>query len=363
MSRILVVNAGSSSVKLSLLDGTGTERTDSVDPDDAAGGIARFLTGTADPDGVGHRVVHGGTEFTGPVRVDDDVLDRIERLRTLAPLHQGPAVAALRHTREALPGVGQVACFDTAFHATMPAAASTYAVPARWRDEFGVRRYGFHGLAHEWAARRTAQILGRPVGDLRIVNAHLGSGASLCAIHGGVSVDTTMGFTPTAGLVMGTRSGDLDPAVPLWLVERGLDRAEVAEDLDRHSGLLGLTGRSDTRVVEEAAGRGDPEAVLALQVWAHRARAQVAAMVAAMGGIDALTFSGGVGEHRPGMRARITDGLGFLRIALDHGRNERADGGGDAVISPDGSAVTSLVVGAREDLVVAEQVRSVLDRP
>ncbi|MBW0102722.1 acetate/propionate family kinase [Pseudonocardia sp. KRD291] len=358
--RVLVVNAGSSSVKLALLDGDRTERSDSVAPDEAADGLERFLDGTDPPDGVGHRIVHGGREFTGPVRLDDDVLGRIADLRTLAPLHQDPAVQTVRRARSALPDVAHVACFDTTFHRTLPPAAHTYAVPARWRDELGVRRYGFHGLAHEWAGRRTAALLGRPEGELRTVNAHLGSGASLCAIHGGVSVDTTMGLTPTAGLVMGTRSGDLDPSVPLWLAARGLDPEQVAEDLDLRSGLLGLTGRSDAREVEDAAGRGEPDAVTALQAWAHRARAEVAAMAAAMGGIDALTFSGGVGEHQPRMRARVAEGLGFLGVEIDQDRNDAALGEDDGIISPAGCAVASLVVTAREDLVVAEQVRAVL---
>lgn len=226
--RVLVVNAGSSSVKLSVLDGNRTEHTGSADPHDTERALADLLSGPDAPDAVGHRVVHGGPDFTGPVVVDDEVLDRIDALRALAPLHQGPAVTALRQARAALPGTPQVACFDTAFHATLPAAAHTYAVPRRWRAELGVRRYGFHGLAHEWAARRAAGLLGRPLGELRIVTAHLGSGASLCAVDRGRSVDTTMGFTPTAGLVMGSRSGDLDPAVPLWLVEQGMDRAGTA---------------------------------------------------------------------------------------------------------------------------------------
>lgn len=358
--RILVVNAGSSSVKLSLLDGDRTERSDSLAPDDAADGLERFLDGIEPPDGIGHRVVHGGSEFSGPARVDDDVLGRIAALRELAPLHQDPVVQALRRVRAALPDVAQVACFDTTFHSTLPPAAHTYAVPARWRQKWGVRRYGFHGLAHEWAGRRTAHLLGRPLREMRTVNAHLGSGASLCAIHGGVSVDTTMGFTPTAGLVMGTRSGDLDPAVPLWLAGQGLDATQVADDLDRRSGLLGLAGYADPRDVEDAAARGEPYAITALGVWAHRARAEVAAMAAAMGGIDALTFSGGVGEHQPRMRARMSEGLGFLGVELDSDRNRAARGADDAIISPDGSAVATLVVTAREDRIVAEQVGTFL---
>ncbi len=358
--KILVVNAGSSSVKLSLLDGDETVHSDSVDPDQAGDALAKLLDGDGAPDAVGHRVVHGGLDFTGPVLVDDGVLARIEALRSLAPLHQGPSITALRQARDALPHVPQVACFDTAFHASLPAAAYTYAVPQRWRTELGVRRYGFHGLAHEWAARRAAELVGRPLGELRIVTAHLGSGASLCAVQRGRSVDTTMGFTPTAGLVMGTRSGDLDPAVPLWLVHQGLDAAEVADDLDHRSGLLALAGASDARTVVEAAEGGGRAAEAALAVWAHRLRGQIAAMAAAMGGLDVLAFGGGVGEHQPALRARAADRLAFLGLALDDARNAAARGG-DAEIGAAGAAVRSVVVAAREDLVVAGQVRQVLE--
>jgi acetate kinase len=357
--RVLVVNAGSSSVKLVVLDGDEIMKRDSVDPGEAEEALGELLGERVDA--VGHRVVHGGTRFTRPTLVDDEVLAGIEDLAALAPLHQGPAVAALRQARAALPGVPQVACFDTAFHRTMPAAAYTYAVPERWRAEFGVRRYGFHGLAHEWAARRAAELVGRPVEDLRTVTAHLGSGASLCAVDRGRSVDTTMGFTPTAGLVMTTRSGDLDPSVPPFLIRRGLDAGEVADALDRASGIAALAGPSDLRDVLEFAECGDDDAIFALEVWGHRARALVAAMAAALGGIDVLAFSGGVGEHQARLRAAVVDGLGFLGLALDADRNSAAQGG-DAVIGAGGAPAATVVVKAREDLVIAEQVRQVLDR-
>jgi acetate kinase len=350
--RVLVVNSGSSSVKLTLLDGDDVVKDESVDPADAHDALAGLVAER--PDAVGHRVVHGGTRFTGPTVVDDDVVRGIEDLAALAPLHQGPALDALRQARDALPGVPQVACFDTAFHRTLPAAASTYAVPARWRTEYGVRRYGFHGLAHQWAARRAAELVGRPVGELRTVVAHLGSGASLCAVDGGRSVDTTMGHTPTAGLVMGSRSGDLDPAVPTYLIGRGEDPAAVASALDRDSGLRALAGTPDMREVLTRADAGDDDAGLAVDVWAHRARALVAGMVAALGGLDVLAFSGGVGEHQPRLRARIVDGLGFLGLHLDHARNEAATGG-DAAVGD-----STVVVHAREDLVIAAEVREAL---
>lgn len=355
MSRVLVVNAGSSSVKLAVLDGDEAVEQQSVEPGDTEV-LESLLTGGVDA--VGHRVVHGGDRFHGPALLDDGVVAAIQQLGVLAPLHQGPALAAVRHTRAALPDVPQVACFDTAFHAAMPAAAATYAVPRRWREEFGVRRYGFHGLAHEWSARRAAQLLGRQTDGLRVVTAHLGSGASLCAVHGGRSVDTTMGMTPTAGLVMSTRSGDLDPAVPPYLAGRGLAPGEVAHALDHDSGLVGLCRQRDLREVLTVADLGEYDALLALDVWTHRVRASVAGMAAAMGGIDVLAFSGGVGEHLPELRARVVAGLGFLGVALDADANAAARG--DAVIGAGGAAAATVVVTAREDLVIAAQVRGLL---
>lgn len=375
---VLVVNAGSSSVKIRLVgpDDTLLHRADlpaqrgRFDPAEllaalrGAGEVDSGRIGPGRIDAVGHRIVHGG-RFARPVRLDDGVLAELGPLAELAPLHQPPALAAARAVQEALPGVPGVACFDTAFHATMPAAASTYAVPARWRTDLGVRRYGFHGLAHEWAARRASELTG---GHPRTVVAHLGSGASLCAVAWDGdrprSVDTTMGFTPTAGLVMGTRCGDLDPSVPLWLVRRhgtepGLDADAVAEALDHGSGLAGLAGSADMRVVLDAERAGRPEAVLAVQVWLHRVRAGVAAMAAALGGIDALVFSGGIGENAATLRARTVDGLGFLGLALDEPPAD-AHAGTDVDIGAASAAARTFVVHAREDLVIAGQVRRLL---
>jgi acetate kinase len=359
-ARVLVVNAGSSSVKIALLDGDEVVTRETVDPGEAEDALGKSLG--EEVDAVGHRVVHGGARYTRPTLLDDDVVAGIEDLRDMAPLHQGPALDALRQARAALPDVPQVACFDTAFHTTIPAAAHTYAVPRRWRDELGVRRYGFHGLAHEWAARRAAELVGRPPEELRTVTAHLGSGASLCAVDRGRSVDTTMGFTPTAGLVMGTRSGDLDPSVPPYVIRDGLDAGEVAAALDRESGLQALAGSSDLRDVLAGVDAGDGDAGLALEVWVHRARGLVASMAAALGGVDVLAFSGGVGEHQPRLRAAVVDGLGFLGLALDAGRNAAAgaDGEVDAVVGADGSPAAVVVLEAREDLVIAEQVRGLL---
>ena len=364
--RVLVVNAGSSSVKLRVLDPGGPVVHREDLPADAGrtppGALPAALERAAahGVDAVGHRVVHGGPDFTGPAVLDADVVTRIRRLATLAPLHQPPAVAGMRASARVLPGVPAVACFDTAFHATVPDAASTYAVPAAWRDEHGVRRYGFHGLAHDGAARRAATLLGRPVEGLRVVVAHLGSGASACAVVSGRSVDTTMGFTPVAGLVMATRSGDVDPAAITWLVAHaGLEPAAVDHALGHASGLLALCGHADMRAVLDAAGGGDPAAARAVDVWVHRARAQLAAMTAASGGLDALVFSGGVGENAPALRRRLVDGLGFLGLALDPDADAAAVGAEGDVSAP-GAPARTVVVHAREDLVIAGQVAATL---
>ncbi|NMH97540.1 acetate/propionate family kinase [Pseudonocardia acidicola] len=370
--RVLVVNAGSSSVKIRLLDGdTLVDGVDLAadrgrpDPAELTAALRRF----APVDAVGHRVVHGGRIFTAPVPVDDAARRALAALVPLAPLHQAPALAALDATSALLPGVPAVACFDTAFHADLPAAASTYAVPARWRDEFGVRRYGFHGLAHEWAARRAAALV---PSARRVVVAHLGSGASLCAAavdpaDGAArvrSADTTMGFTPTAGLVMGTRCGDLDPAVPLWMVEHArLAVADVAHALDHESGLLGLAGDADMRAVLAAERAGRSDAALAVEVWLHRLRAGIAAMAASLGGLDVLVFSAGIGEHQPELRRRALDGLGFLGLGLDPVADAAVGDDADADVTAGGASARTLVVHAREDLVIARAVRAVLGRP
>ena len=363
--RVLIVNAGSSSIKVRLLDDDALVHQTDLSADRGRpepGALEQALDGLGRIDAVGHRVVHGGPHRHGPVLVNDAVLAELDELAALAPLHQPPALAALRATRSALPEVPAVACFDTAFHAGMPAAASTYAIPARWRDELGVRRYGFHGLAHEWAARRAAVLAGP---GLRTVVAHLGSGASACAVAWDGdrprSVDTTMGFTPTAGLVMGSRSGDLDPAVPLWLVESaGLAAADVAGALDRESGLAGLAGSADMRDVLAGERAGRPDATLAVEVWLHRLRAAVAAMAAALGGLDVLVFSGGIGERAPDLRRRAVEGLGFLGLAVDEHANAAADPDGETDVSADGASARTLVVHSREELVIGAQVRALL---
>ena len=279
-------------------------------------------------------------------------------LVALAPLHQPAALAALDIARNALPRARHVACFDTAFHATLPAFAVTYAIPAAWRDDLGVRRYGFHGLSHAYAARRGAALLERGLAGSRLVTCHLGAGASLCAVRDGYAVDTTMGFTPLEGLVMATRSGDLDPGLMLWLLRHQGIEPDVLEDaLERRSGLLGLAGTADMRVVLSQAAEGSPTAQLALDVYAHRLRKSIAAMAASLGGLDVLVFTGGVGERSPAVRERATAGLGYLGVTVEAERNEAAIGGEDCDISDSAAKVRTLVVRAREDIEIARQTR------
>ncbi|HEY7198718.1 MAG TPA: acetate/propionate family kinase, partial [Candidatus Dormibacteraeota bacterium] len=322
---------------------------------------ARLLGGMDGIDAVGHRFVHGGPRLTGPVRLDDHVERELRSLVDLAPLHQPPALAGAALTRRLLPGVPAVACLDTAFHAGLPAAAATYAVPPEWRERHGIRRYGFHGLSHAYAARRTAELLDRPAAALRVVTCHLGAGASLAAVRGGASVDTTMGFTPLEGVVMATRAGSIDPGIALWLErQRGLSADEVFDALEHRSGLAGLAGTADMREVLRQAAAGAADARLALDVYVHRLRAAVAAMAAAMDGLDALAFTGGVGERAPEVRAAAAAGLGFLGVAIDAERNAAASGDPDADIGAAGARVRVLALRAREDLEIARQVREVL---
>ena len=368
--QVLVVNAGSSSLKLRVL-GPADEITAALDIDawDGRadhGELAQFLGSLSGVQAVGHRVVHGGSRLTGPTVIDDRVTAAIADLTDLAPLHQPRALAGIDAVRAALPGVPAVACFDTAFHAGMPAAAATYALPKTWTERFGLRRYGFHGLSHAYASRRAVQLLGdRDQERPRIVTCHLGAGSSLAAVHGGRSVDTTMGFTPLEGLVMATRCGSVDPGLITWLLQHGgLALDEVVTGLESRSGLSGLAGlpsrSGDMRDVRLAAEEGEPGARLAVDVHAHRLRREIAAMAAAMNGLDALVFTGGIGEHQPPVRAEAAAGLAFLGVAIDPARNDTTSADGE--ITAPGATVRTLVVTAREDVEIARQTRAVLAR-
>lgn len=361
---VLVVNAGSSSLKLAVLDGHGAftaqttveawEGADHFQP------LVRFFDGCGPVDAVGHRVVHGGPRYTGPARVDAELTGYLASISHLAPLHNPRALAGIELIEALLPGVPAVACFDTTFHTTIPAAAATYAVPREWNERFGLRRYGFHGLSHAYAVRRGAELAGRPVEELRIVSCHLGAGASLAAVRDGRSADTTMGFTPLAGLVMNTRPGTLDPGLLLWLLEHGgVPVAELADVLEHRAGLKGLSGTSgDLREVLAGCAAGEPDSTLAFDVYLHRLAREAAAMTAAVGGLDLLVLTGGVGEHSPEVRGALGAALGYLGVALDGAANRSTAGDGD--ISAPGAAVRTVVVTAREDLEIRRQVLEVL---
>jgi acetate kinase len=341
---VLVANTGSSSLKLRLVgaDGEVARAGDLPTPGDPVDErpIEELVRTAGRLEAVGHRIVHGGAEFRGPTVVDGDTADRLATLGGFAPLHNDPALRVMAVLRRLCPDLPHVACFDTAFHATLPDAAALYALPREWTERYGLRRYGFHGLSHAWASRRAAELLDRPIEDLRLVTCHLGAGASLAAVEGGRSVDTTMGFTPNEGLVMATRSGSVDPGMLMWLQrEAGIAVDDLERALEHESGLRGLSGgESDMRALL-AREETDERAATAIAVYLHRLRAGIAAMVAALGGVDALVFTGGVGENAPAIRERATEGLGLL-----------------------GLDTPVLVVEAREELEIARLTRAALSR-
>jgi acetate kinase len=365
--RVLVVNAGSSSLKHALVDAAtdailehGEERWE---PGASAGRHAAALAAAlADAGGraesVGHRVVHGGPAFSGPVRVDDATRAAIAALAPLAPLHTRAALEGIDAAAAALPGLPQVACFDTAFHHTLPAEAATYALPREWSERFGLRRYGFHGLNVSWCHEQAARILGEQR-CRRLVVCHLGSGCSVSAVLDGRSVDTTMGFTPLEGVPMGTRSGSVDPGLLLHLLASGIGPDELDEALNHRSGMLGIAGLDGLREVERAAIAGDERAQLALGVFVRGVSSAVAAMTTSLRGLDALVFSAGAGEHSAPLRAAICARLGQLGVALDdHGNAQHAE-----QIGASGAQVAVLVVPAGEQIVIARQTASVLVTP
>ena len=362
---VLVINSGSSSLKVQLLDTAGgqalakglIERVGSPEVPDHAAALHLALENVplGQVGAVGHRVVHGGERFVQPTLLTPKILADLEPLTSLAPLHNPPALASIGAALEALPGVPNVAVFDTAFHATLPPEAYLYAVPHNLYEQHGVRRYGFHGISHAYVARRAAHILGRPLDTLRLITLHLGNGASACAVAGGISVDTSMGFTPLEGLVMGTRSGDLDPALALWLAQR--EGAARAEDLlNRESGLKGLSGvSSDMRDVHAAREAGDPRALMALKVTLHRLKKYVGAYAAVLGSLDALVFTGGVGEHDAWIRAELLKSLKLFGFQLDAAANARH------ATRVTAGAPAALVIPTDEEGEIARQVAGLLN--
>ncbi|HEX7225056.1 MAG TPA: acetate/propionate family kinase [Candidatus Limnocylindria bacterium] len=374
--RILVVNAGSSSLKLSIV-GDDEEREDAVElsrgsdasrerRDDHA--ELREALGRLTADGVaavGHRVVHGGGRHA-PALVSDELLEEIDGLDALAPLHNRVAADAIRRVQDLLPDVPHVACFDTAFHAGLPLVARTYALPDAWVDRLGIRRHGFHGLSVRWAVERAADLLGRDASELGLVVAHLGSGASVTAVEDGRSVATSMGMTPLEGLVMGTRSGSVDPGILLALLRDGVDVDELEDGIAHRSGLVALSrDTSDVRALEARAATGDERARLALDVFAARAAAEIAAAATALRRLDALVFTGGIGWHAARVRAAICERLSTLRVPLADGAEDAGPDAADRVLVPPAEHRPALIaVRAREDLVIARDVRAfVTNRP
>lgn len=388
---VLVINAGSSSLKFALVDahdgrrhlaGAGERldtpeavihldqegaRTEHPRPGASAGSVVGFVLdhlGEARAgaiQAVGHRVVHGGAELTDAVLVDDEVLRRLHTFDHLAPLHNPANLAGIEAVRRALPHLPHVAVFDTAFHHRMPPASYRYAIPTEWYERYGVRRYGFHGTSHRFVSRRAAVLLGRAPDDLRLVTAHLGNGCSAAAVRDGISVDTTMGLTPMEGLVMGTRSGDIDPGLFALLAEHaGLGPEAVTDVLNHHSGLLALSGRSnDMRTILEARAGGDADAELAVDVFVHRLAKAVAGLVVGIERLDALVFTGGIGEHSPEIRRLVLDRLGFLGLHVDEARNAADGRSSNGRISDDGAPV-ALVIPTDEEAVIAEDTARVV---
>lgn len=367
MTRVLVLNSGSSSVKYRLFDDTRTVAKGLIakigeDGGDVADHHAALqqimdsldLTGLA---AVGHRMVHGGAAFTSATVIDEAVVADIEAMVPLAPLHNPAGLAGIAVARKLLPDIPQVAVFDTAFHATIPPEGVTWAIDAELAARWQIRRYGFHGTSHAYVARRTAELLGKPEAETNVITLHLGNGTSACAVEGGRSVATSMGMSPQGGLVMGTRSGDIDPTVVFHLHRvAGLSLDEIENSLIRQAGLLGLTGSNDIRDVLAGRAAGNPAAVLAFNVYCRRIREYVGAYLALLGRVDAITFTAGVGEKTPEVRAASLAGLELLGISVDPERNDRAA----EIISPDGSPITVFVIPTEEELEIANQSRAAL---
>jgi acetate kinase len=362
--RVLVVNAGSSSLKHALVD-ADTEAIlhqgqDRWEPDASPGRHAQalhaaFVDAGGQADAIGHRVVHGAARFAGPALVDDETRAAIEALVALAPLHTRAALEGIDVAALALPGLPQVACFDTAFHHTLTPVAATYALPREWTRRFGLRRYGFHGLNVEWCYEQATRILG-PAACERLVVCHLGSGCSVSAVLAGRSVDTSMGFTPLEGVPMATRSGSIDPGLLLYLLASGIAREELDGALNHQSGLLGMTGLTGLREVEQAASAGDARAQLAYDVLVRGVSGAVAAMTTSLGGLDALVFTAGAGERSALLRAQVCARLGHVGVSVDESRNaQHAE-----QIAADGAAVAVLVVPAGEEIVIARQTARLL---
>lgn len=365
-STILVVNSGSSSVKYQVIDLPAETVIDKGQRDRvgiSGGDFANHTEALADifdslPEGlsisaVGHRVVHGGSHFREPVIIDDAVIAEIEELSSIAPLHNPPNVEGIRAAISVMPNVPQVAVFDTAFFASLSPAAYDYAIPRELAEQYGIRKYGFHGTSHQFVTSELERLADDSLANRRVISFHLGNGSSVAAVKGGVAIDTSMGFTPLAGLVMGTRSGDLDPAVLIHLQrEAGLNVDDIDRVLNRESGLLGLSGHSDMRDLFEKAKSGDQSAQEAIDVWAWRGRHYLGAYMAQLGGLDAITFTGGIGENQGELREAIVRGCDDLGIVIDHEAN-LAPAREPKIISSSSSKVSVWVIPTNEELQIA----------
>lgn len=365
--RVLALNCGSSSVKSALIETASGRRVQEIQLENRDGAVDELLAAYrhSDPEAVAHRVVHGGEKFIEPTRLDDSVLAQIEQLNPLAPLHNPPALLAIRQARAALPDVAHFAVFDTAFHSTLPAHAREYALPADVRKRFGIRRFGFHGINHSHVARSVSAYLQVEVEQLRIISCHLGNGASVAAIEQGRSVDTSMGMTPLEGLIMGTRAGDVDPGVLMQLMRADdLDADQLDEVLNKRSGLQGMTGTHDLRDIERRASAGDQDCVLAIAMYVHRIRKYIGAYAAQMGGVDVIAFTGGVGEHSALVRGRCSERLEFIGAVLDPALHDSVKLSGEkpiATFNAAGSRVQLLAVRADEELAIARAAAAALE--
>jgi acetate kinase len=390
---VLTLNAGSSSLKFKLLRMAGDEsvlaqgqvdqwgtpkaamrlevtgraaETTSVAAE-SVGHAVEHAIGACRPmgiDAVGHRIVHGGSRFEAPARISDEVIAAIREVTELAPLQNGPGLVCIETQRRLLPDVPAFAVFDTAFHRTIPDVAATYAIPLEVAQKHEIRRYGFHGTSHRYVSQTLLAKMGRAAAGTRLITCHLGNGASVCAIRDGASIDTSMGMTPLEGLVMGTRCGDIDPGLLMYLMRtERISVRELDDLLNRHSGLLGLSGKSsDVRELQALAG-GDARAELALEIFAYRVRKYIGAYAAILGGLDAIAFSGGIGEHSSDMRQRICRGLEFLGAELDSSANAAASGKACCKIGTDKSRVQIWVIPTDEELQIGRDVRELLQKP
>lgn len=391
--KILVINSGSSSLKYQLIDmetdavlakgicdrigvdgfqkhssaGKGEFKVDKrMDThSDAAGVVIETLTKgeyavikSVDEIGaVGHRIVQGGDLFSKPELVDEQVIDKIESLHNLAPLHAYANAAGIRSCRKVMPNIPQVVVFDTSFHQTMPEYAYMYGLPKEYYDKYRIRRYGFHGTSHKYVSRRTAEYLGKPVEELRLVTLHLGNGSSLCAVEYGKCIDTSMGLTPLEGPMMGTRCGSVDPAAVSFIMDQEhLTGSQMSDIMNKKSGMLAISGISnDFRDINDAADAGNKDAKLALDMFGYQCKKLLGGYIAAMGGVDAIVFTAGVGENRPETRERITNGLEYLGIKIDKDKNNTVYGGIDADLTAPGATVKTLVLATNEELMIARE--------